>query len=427
MENRLGLMLLCLTFRTSANQCGCYQQQQRYHLLSEFNNLNMTNPQFISELTPRTQFTCARECYYNNNCTMFINNDDGQCLLFSAFFPPVINSSTLHGARLYARVSDTCPLADGYVTFDNPTACYRLSLVKKTWMDAKADCEGDGGHLVVLEDVDKQQQVMEATAAIRDYCTVTKCSSHCRCNAACVVINYNTVTSVCQLHDASVLDSNATVEENVPEWIILEPPDGAPKFGEWTLVFRATAGLNQSALEEYTNSSHRDDQYTVVNNVPKGCLSLNGSIPCDRHYRSRYLDTWDQRGVSQVLLGLYKDGEMIVDVTFECTGCNVFSWFDLLHVTASPWTDLLAPETPHNYFSVQGGGSRHFIMNENYAGCENDLGWLVVIDQPGGEGCQWEANATSFPYFLTAAGETSTNWDHGNPAVADVMAIMVKV
>lgn len=59
-----------------------------------------------------------------------------------------------------------------------------------------------------------------------DYCTVTTCSSHCRCNAACVVINYNTVTSVCQLHDASVLYSNATVEENVPEWIILEPPYG---------------------------------------------------------------------------------------------------------------------------------------------------------------------------------------------------------
>ncbi|XP_048244636.1 macrophage mannose receptor 1-like [Haliotis rufescens] len=168
MKNRLGVMFLCLTFRTSATQCGLVPQQ-RYHLLSEFNNLNMTNAQCISELKPRTLLTCARACLDTNNCTMFnINNNDGQCLLFSATFLSEINSSPLDGARMYGRVSDTCPLADGYVTFDNPTACYRLSLVRKTWMDAKADCEGDGGHLVVLEDVDKQQQVMEATAAIRD-------------------------------------------------------------------------------------------------------------------------------------------------------------------------------------------------------------------------------------------------------------------
>ncbi|XP_046575259.1 uncharacterized protein LOC124283276 [Haliotis rubra] len=260
-----------------------------------------------------------------------------------------------------------------------------------------------------------------------NYCTVAKCSGHCRCNAACVVINFNTVTSVCQLHDASVLNNNATVEGNVTEWVILEPQNaGAPKFGEWTLVFRATAGINQSAFEEYTNSTRRDDQYTIVNNVPKGCLSLNGSIPCDRHYRTRHLETWDHWGVSQVLLGLYKDGDMIGNVTFECNGCSVTSWFHYSHVIASSWNDLMAPETSYNIFSIEGDGSRHFVINEHYYGCGNDKGWLMVLDQYGGYGCPWENVATSFPYILTTATGTSTSWTYGNPVAADVMAIMVK-
>ncbi|XP_067684476.1 uncharacterized protein [Haliotis asinina] len=433
MEPLFGLLLLCWTFRTSANLCGYVQlhkvdQQQRYHFLSDFNDLNMTTPQRISELPSKTQQTCAHACHSNNNCTMFnININDGQCLLYSASFPSVINSGYLDGARLYVRESDTCPIPEGYIAFDNPPACYRLSLNKTNWADATAACAIEGGHLVVMEDVAKFQQVMVATADFRDLCTVAKCSGHCRCNAACVVINFNTATSVCQLHDASVLNNNATVEENMPEWVILEPQNGAPKFGEWTLVFRATAGINQSALEEYMNSTRRDDQYTIVNKVPTGCLSLNGSIPCDRQYRTRHLETWDHWGVSQVLLGLYKDGDTIGNVTFDCNGCSVTSWFERSHVIASSWNDLMAPETTTNLFSIEGHGNRHFVINEIYLTCDTDQGWLTVIDHHQSVGCPWEEHTTSFPYILVSAEETSTNWTYGNPVAADVMAIMVKL
>ncbi|XP_067684464.1 serine-rich adhesin for platelets-like [Haliotis asinina] len=143
-------------------------EQQVYHEVLQL-DLSVITTHRISELTSRTSITCARACCNTDNCALFnINSNDGLCLLFSTSFSSGFNRNIPVGGRLYWRVSDKCPIAEGYMAFDNPPACYRLSRDRKTQTDAKVDCESDGGHLAVLEDLDKRQQVMEATAVFRE-------------------------------------------------------------------------------------------------------------------------------------------------------------------------------------------------------------------------------------------------------------------
>ena len=70
--------------------------------------------------------------------------------------------------------------------------------------------------------------------------------------------------------------------------------------GDWILVFRATAGINISAYEAWMTTGQYDDHPAIRPDVPVGCTSVNGSHFCDRHFRSKLLDTWDVSSIDEV-------------------------------------------------------------------------------------------------------------------------------
>ena len=45
---------------------------------------------------------------------------------------------------------------------------------------------------------------------------------------------------------------------------------------------------------------HHGDEPSVRSLVPCGCMTVNGSLPCDRHFRSRILDHWPSASIDEV-------------------------------------------------------------------------------------------------------------------------------
>nr|KAG5696039.1 hypothetical protein BaRGS_017151 [Batillaria attramentaria] len=58
------------------------------------------------------------------------------------------------------------------------------------------------------------------------------------------------------------------------------------------LAFRLTAGTDSSAYGRYTSVGYNDDHPMVHAGWNCGCRSVDGILPCNRHYRSRFLDLW---------------------------------------------------------------------------------------------------------------------------------------
>ena len=69
---------------------------------------------------------------------------------------------------------------------------------------------------------------------------------------------------------------------------------------DWILAFRGTKGIGQSVYDAWTHVGHHDDDPMTRDTLPCGCTTVNGSLPCDRHYRSRLLDSWPSNSIDQV-------------------------------------------------------------------------------------------------------------------------------
>ncbi|PVD28619.1 hypothetical protein C0Q70_11212 [Pomacea canaliculata] len=124
-------------------------------------------------------------------------------------------------------------------------------------------------------------------------------------------------------------------------------------YDDWVLVFRAAQGIEKSVYDTWTAAGRHDDDPITRLTLPCGCTSVNGSLPCDRHYRSRILDTWPSLSIDQVKLVVYDRGVEKAHVTFRGTGSTNMSWFSLDRVVESSWDDL-TPAASVNYFSIDG-------------------------------------------------------------------------
>jgi len=194
----------------------------------------------------------------------------------------------------------------------------------------------------------------------------------------------------------------------------------------WILAFRATAGIGQSVYAAWTQHGHHDDDPLIRATLPCGCTTVNGSLPCDRHYRSRLLDSWPSAAIDQVKLVLYEDGEAKEHLTFTGTGSDVMSWFSQARLVESSWTDLKAAKSPL-FFSIEGEkpNERRFYIELAHGGCPKDVGWLTVKDKTG-DVCTW-AKVNQAPAFLYAPSTHDTHWDQAGTRHADVMAVFVKL
>ncbi|KAK7504894.1 hypothetical protein BaRGS_00003922 [Batillaria attramentaria] len=209
------------------------------------------------------------------------------------------------------------------------------------------------------------------------------------------------------------------------------PPSGSAADGLQFLAFRLTAGVNQSAYDKYVDSGTHDDTPQARASLLPGCLTLNGSLPCNTHYRSRLLDEWPGDAIDTVRVSVYNNGQQQRYVTFNGTGSTFLSWFAQDRVMASDWTDV-RDEVLHRrggFFSIEGFKYkriiyRSFYVNRYHDGCSNDAGWLLVAEK---DTCSYVPSAGPFPVILFSSADTYVSLtEAGYNKQADVLAVTVK-
>ncbi|KAL8605651.1 hypothetical protein ACOMHN_065208 [Nucella lapillus] len=196
---------------------------------------------------------------------------------------------------------------------------------------------------------------------------------------------------------------------------------------DWVLAFRLTAGVQQSAYENYVDKSIDDDHPLARVYMPKGCLQNSGF--CDRHYHSSLLNHWPSGHVDQVQVTLFKKNKKVAMILFNGRNSDRMSWFAKNRVIYSTWKDLST--VPSNYFSIIGHylashHARRFFIFHKYGGCPKDAGWMSVVDQQ--DVCPWGRQTNKLPAILYSTKNVHTNFNEkGMVGQADVMTISVKL
>ncbi|XP_025104747.1 uncharacterized protein LOC112570486 [Pomacea canaliculata] len=195
---------------------------------------------------------------------------------------------------------------------------------------------------------------------------------------------------------------------------------------DWILVFRAAAGIAQPVYDTWTRVGYHDDYQLTRATMPCGCTRTSGS--CDRHYRSRLLDSWPSRAIDKVKMALYENGNETAYMIFSGHGTSYMDWFSANRLVESSWTDLKSAS--HDFFSIVGLQHsvvyrRFYISNRNIH-CPDDIGWLNIKDRANS--CSWEASS-QIPVFVYSKAKTMINWQNAGSlrGFADVMAVWVKL
>ncbi|RUS88870.1 hypothetical protein EGW08_003309, partial [Elysia chlorotica] len=189
---------------------------------------------------------------------------------------------------------------------------------------------------------------------------------------------------------------------------------------EWRLAFRGSAGVGTSVFQAYVHGTN------CPRSLPVYCTSLNYHPQCYNHYRnSEALDNWGKANVREVLLAVVAGGKLAKVIRFNGQGTNYLNWFSQEKYLDSSWGDI--GSVHKNFFSIEGDAHiyRRFFINKNYGGCDNDAGWLVVVDTPLPP-CPWERKLGAFPQFLYAAGHTVENYSKGKVKSADAILIFLR-
>lgn len=147
----------------------------------------------------------------------------------------------------------------------------------------------------------------------------------------------------------------------------------------------------------------------------------------DSHYRDPMVDHWELLNPSFVKLALYMQSMEVAYVVFDGQGSDQMDWFSRSRLVASSWSDLIAQNT-YNFFSIEGGHPddddyfRSFHINNEYEGCDGDIGHLAVLEHDAG--CDWD-HQTSYPQFIYSDMNGADRWNRLTYGRADYMAVHV--
>lgn len=125
-----------------------------------------------------------------------------------------------------------------------------------------------------------------------------------------------------------------------------------------------------------------------------------------------------------------KTATPVLDLIFRGAGSEPTTFFDRTRIEKIVKGPSGIKGAGFNYYGAKGHDSikRHFFINKNYGGCQNDAGWVVVADKVevckgnwmGGRG--WE----NFPRFLYAKQNGGCKWADVNcVGEGDVMTISI--
>ena len=101
---------------------------------------------------------------------------------------------------------------------------------------------------------------------------------------------------------------------------------------------------------------------------------------------------------------LYTNGTEVASLKFDAAGTDNTNWFSQNNLVESPWSDL---KTATNFqaFSID-GSARTFEIHTPYAGCGNDIGWMLVT----GPHCSWETRLP-VPSIIYSKLSTAVQWN----------------
>ncbi|XP_076470497.1 uncharacterized protein LOC143300601 isoform X2 [Babylonia areolata] len=167
------------------------------------------------------------------------------------------------------------------------------------------------------------------------------------------------------------------------------------------MVFRLTAGLGKSPLDRYAAVGDADDAGDMFFSLlPCGCKSANGSLPCDRHFRSVLLDLWPRLAVDKVKVSVYEKGVEKLRVVFDGRSSKPLTFIEQAPILECTLFRNALPRVvtiPGCHEQNRTYQSRFFVQDR----CDEDERWLVIGDKPGDSSCPWEDDyADSFPYIL---------------------------
>ncbi|XP_071083689.1 uncharacterized protein [Haliotis cracherodii] len=250
------------------------------------------------------------------------------------------------------------------------------------------------------------------------------CLGHCLASY-CASASFSKTEGICELHNVKLYDGDATFMES-NDWVYLEPKSDVLTWDGWTVVFRARSDTRTSIYAAWLNDAVYHDHPLLPPRLKPGCFSSNTSRPCDDHFRSKIVTTWEIAGVQLVKVVLMKNSRVRSEIIFNGTGTNKMSWFSPNRVINSTWTDLTT--SSFMYFSITGHpNARRFAIIHDYISCPEDLMWMMVIDGNDiNHECLWDNPGNSPKFLYTTKSKMAVTGNLKDFEYGDAMVILVK-
>ena len=177
---------------------------------------------------------------------------------------------------------------------------------------------------------------------------------------------------------------------------------------QWQVIFQAHANNGISVYQAWVNG-----RGTTAIFPPQ----------TDKHYRNPAIASWNNLAVKLVRLTLHaSDDEEVAFILFDGVRSDKMNWFAKHRILDSSWAQLNY-DSSLNRASIGGDQQRKFYMNVRYGGCENDHGFMYVLDVKN-KGCQYELSATT-PQFLYSEFPGGVRWDSRMYGYAEYMVITI--
>jgi hypothetical protein len=189
--------------------------------------------------------------------------------------------------------------------------------------------------------------------------------------------------------------------------------DTASDGGGWTMVYKKSTGVALSPIDAW-GTAPRNERHTELLGRNKATLDYASSL---------ITHAWSKFTTARVEINV--GGVPVKTLRYDLTGADYLSWFAPAHYVSGGWSDI--PRAINwqgsgdgRYYSFAGTNLRTFYINNNWGGCPNDRGWMVVTSSLG---CSWEvANTVLYSVLDTMASEINT----AQFKAADDLVVMVR-
>nr|XP_022314700.1 uncharacterized protein LOC111119136 [Crassostrea virginica] len=172
------------------------------------------------------------------------------------------------------------------------------------------------------------------------------------------------------------------INQAVLQYVSSQRPSGKVH-SWWELVYKVVTGAPFGAHALLINNGTRNTNNLAAQQLTNQVLD---------HYKSDVMDDMHTNGVTKIRVSYYLGGIEVKYFVFDAVGATKTDWFSRSRLLETNY-DITALTTAvgksGEYFSIAGDTvsavaiKRHFYINEGYYGCENDQGWVLVVDGPG--------------------------------------------